>query len=104
MAAALRESGGAAIALSDKEILEAQSLIGRLAGVFAEPAAATSVAATKKLRDRGTIGTDDTVVCNLTGHGLKQPEAIEISEKQLTPIAPTLDTLREQIKRVNSSL
>ncbi|MGE5058121.1 MAG: pyridoxal-phosphate dependent enzyme, partial [Betaproteobacteria bacterium] len=50
--AALRESKGTAVAVTDSEILEAQFLIGRLAGVFAEPAAATSVAATKKLRDR----------------------------------------------------
>lgn len=97
--AALRESGGTAVALSDREILEAQLLTGRLAGVFAEPAAASSVAAAKKLRDRGTIGKDDTIVCNLTGHGLKQPEAIEISEKQLTPIVPTLDVLRERVGR-----
>jgi threonine synthase len=95
--AALRESGGTAVAVSDSEILEAQFLIGRLAGVFAEPAAATSVAATKKLRDRGTIGTEDTVVCNLTGHGLKQPEAIRFSEKEFTPIAPTLEALRSRI-------
>ena len=85
--------------MSDREVLEAQALTGSLAGIFAEPAAATSVGAAKKLRDRGTIGTDDTVVCNLTGHGLKQPEAIEISEKQLTPIVPTLDVLRERVGR-----
>ena len=41
--ASLRESAGTAVAVSDKKILEAQALIGRLAGVFAEPAAATSV-------------------------------------------------------------
>ena len=97
--AALRESGGTAVALSDREILEAQAVIARLAGVFAEPAAATSVAAARKLRAKGSIGADDIVVCNLTGHGLKQPEAIKISEKQLTPIAPTLDALRERIVR-----
>jgi threonine synthase len=67
-------------------------------------AAETPVAAAKKLRDYGTIGAGDVVVCNLTGHGLKQPEAIGISEKQFTPIVPTLDALRAKIKRVNSSL
>jgi len=95
--AALRESKGTAVAVTDSEILEAQFLIGRLAGVFAEPAAATSVAATKKLRGRGAIGTDDTVVCNLTGHGLKQPEAVRFSEKEFTPIVPTLEALRSRI-------
>lgn len=97
--AALRESGGTAVALSDAEILDAQALTGCLAGIFAEPAAAASVAAAKKLRDAGVIRRDDTVVCNLTGHGLKQPEAVHFSEKEFAPIAPTLDALREQIER-----
>jgi threonine synthase len=97
--AALRESKGTAVALSDTEILEAQFLTGSLAGIFAEPAAAISVAAAKKLRSAGVIGRDDLVVCNLTGHGLKQPEAIRISKEDLRPIAPTLEALREQVRR-----
>jgi threonine synthase len=97
--AALRESNGTAVALTDPEILEAQSLVGRLAGIFAEPAAATSVAAVKKLRDAGVIKADDLVICNLTGHGLKQPEAIQISQEELRPIAPTLEALRERVRR-----
>jgi threonine synthase len=97
--AALKESGGMAVALSDGEILQAQALIGSLAGIFAEPAAATSVAAAKKLRDRGVVDRDDIVVCNLTGHGLKQPEAIRLSETEFAPIAPTLNALREKIGR-----
>jgi threonine synthase len=97
--AALRESKGTAVALSDEEILEAQFLTGSLAGIFAEPAAATSVAAAKKLRAAGVVGPDDLVVCNLTGHGLKQPEAVRIPDSELRPIAPTLEALRDQIKR-----
>jgi threonine synthase len=95
--AALRESAGTAVALSDEEILEAQALTGSLSGIFAEPAAATSVAAAKKLRDLGVISPDDTVVCNLTGHGLKQPEAMRFTEHEFTPIAPTLDALRHEV-------
>jgi threonine synthase len=96
---ALRESNGTAVALSDQEILEAQALTGSLAGVFAEPAAATSVAAAKKLRDAGVIDADEIVICNLTGHGLKQPEAIRLSEKEFESIPPTLEALRGQVKR-----
>jgi len=96
---ALRESGGTAVAASDAEIIEAQALTATRAGIFAEPAAATSVAVAKKLRAAGTIGPGDVVVCNLTGHGLKQPEAIRLSEEELTPIPPTLESLREQIQR-----
>ena len=97
--ASLRESGGTAVALSDREIFEGQVILARLAGVFAEPAAATSVAAAKKLRDRGVIDRDDIVVCNLTGHGLKQPDSIQVSETEFAPIAPTLNALREKIGR-----
>jgi threonine synthase len=97
--AALRESGGTAAAVSDGEILEAQALIGRLAGIFAEPAAAVSVAVAKKLRDSGVIVADEVVVCNLTGHGLKQPDALNLAEEELVPIAPTLKALREQLAR-----
>ena len=97
--AALRESNGTAVAVSDGEILEAQSLTAKLGGIFAEPAAATSVAAAKKLRAAGTIKADDVVVCNLTGHGLKQPEAIQIAEKEFAPIAPTLAALRERMRK-----
>jgi threonine synthase len=101
--AAIRESKGTAAAVSDQEILEAQRLTGHLAGVFAEPAAVTSVAVAKKLRDNGVIGKDDVVVCNLTGHGLKQPEAIGLSEEELVPIAPMLGALRERILRSNET-
>lgn len=96
--AALRESKGTAVPLSDDAILEAQALTGRLAGIFAEPAAATSVAAAKRLRDTGVIA-DDLVVCNLTGHGLKQPEAISSPDDHLKTIPPTLEALSEQLKR-----
>jgi len=102
--AALRESHGTAVALTDEEILEAQFLTGSLAGVFAEPAAATSVAAARKLRAAGTINADDVVVCNLTGHGLKQPAAVRLTDKELRPIAPTLQALREQIKKAEDSV
>jgi threonine synthase len=102
--AALRESNGTAVALSDEEILEAQSLTGRLAGIFAEPAAATSVAAARRLRSTGVIGPDELVVCNLTGHGLKQPEAIRIEDRELKPISPTLAALSGLLKRIGSAV
>jgi len=97
--AALRASKGAAVALSDEEILSAQSLLARRAGIFAEPAAAISVAAAKKLAETGTIQKDETVVCNITGHGLKQPSAVQVVNAALKPIAPTLDALEQRIRK-----
>jgi threonine synthase len=64
---AIRASKGTAVSFNDEEILEAQMLLGRFAGVFAEPAGAISVAAARRLRQKGTIGRDDTIICNITG-------------------------------------
>ena len=95
---AIRGSKGTAVALSDGEILGAQSLLARLAGIFAEPAGAISVAAARKLREQGIISQGDLVVCTITGHGLKQPSAISIPEEELRPIAPDLDALRKRLQ------
>jgi len=95
---AVRASKGTAAAFNDDEILEAQSLLGRFAGVFAEPAAAVSLAAARRLRERGILGRDEIVVCNITGSGLKQPSSIRFSEEELRPIAPTLTALRQHLE------
>jgi threonine synthase len=94
---AIRGSKGTAVALGDDEILEAQSLLAKLAGVFAEPAGAISVAAARKLRTQNVIGKDDMVVCNITGHGLKQPSVVRLSDDDLRPIKPDIDALRSRL-------
>jgi threonine synthase len=99
--AAVRESHGVAVSVSDAEILEAQRLIAKMAGIFAEPAAATSVAAAAKLRAAGLIKAEDIVVCNVTGHGLKQPDACCFEQQEFAPIAPTLAALRQQLAALN---
>jgi threonine synthase len=96
--AAIRASNGTGVTLSDHEILEAQLLLARLAGIFAEPAGAISVAAAGKLRRQGVIQQNELVVCTITGHGLKQPSAIRVSEEELRPIPPTLESLRERVE------
>jgi len=65
-----RQFGWLAGDVTEEEILDAQRRLAG-AGYFVEPAAATSLAAVKKLRDAGTIGSDDSVVLMLTGSGLK---------------------------------
>jgi threonine synthase len=79
---AIRESGGTAETVTDKEILEAQKMLARSEGLFVEPASASSIAGLKKLFEAGKIDKDEAVVCVTTGHGLKDPDiAIKISEK-----------------------
>lgn len=68
------ESGGRIDAVSDEEILDAQRDLARMEGVFCEPASAASVAGIRKLVREGAIDPGGTIVCVLTGHGLKDPE------------------------------
>jgi threonine synthase len=96
---ALRASKGTAVALSEDEIIEAQSNVARYAGIFAEPAGSISIAAARRLREQGVIQKDDLVVCNITGHGLKQPSAIRVADEELRSIPPILESLRERIQR-----
>jgi len=83
--AASRESGGWFAELSDEEILHVQKLLAQAEGVFCEPASAIALAGVLKDLELGRIGDGSTVVCTLTGHGLKDPDtAIAQSPKPLT--------------------
>jgi threonine synthase len=72
--AARDESGGAIGAVTDDEILEAYRALATLEGVFVEPASAAAVAGLLRAAEEGRIEPGETVVCTLTGHGLKDPE------------------------------
>jgi threonine synthase len=60
--------------VTDQEILDAKAQVGA-GGFGCEPASAASVAGAKKLRAEGVIAASDRVVCILTGHQLKDPDA-----------------------------
>jgi threonine synthase len=72
---AVRESGGAMINVTDEEILDAMRYTGRLAGVFAEPAAATAVAGLRRAAAEGIIARRATAVALITGNGLKDVQS-----------------------------
>jgi len=60
--------------VSDQEIMDAKARVGA-GGLGCEPASAASVAGAKRLREEGIIAPTDRVVCILTGHQLKDPNA-----------------------------
>jgi threonine synthase len=75
------ESGGKIDKVTDMEILQAYGQLGRLEGVFCEPASAASVAGVLKAATQQDIASGQTVVCVLTGNGLKDPDtAIRFSQ------------------------
>ncbi len=71
------ESGGDIDAVTDGEIIEAYIRLARDEGIFCEPASAASVAGVLKLAEYGEELSDLTVVCILTGIGLKDPTTVE---------------------------
>jgi len=76
------ESGGVIEAVSDEEIIEAYRFIASKEGIFCEPASAASFAGILKLSKRGFFNDGDTIVCTLTGNGLKDPDtALKVSEE-----------------------
>jgi threonine synthase len=73
-AKAAADSGGAILAVTDREILEAYRRVAR-EGLFAEMASAASVAGLLKIAAEGDqLERGSTIVCVLTGHGLKEPD------------------------------
>ena len=79
---AAEESKGFINAVSDEEILEAYKLVASTEGVFCEPASAASIAGVIKAHRRGLFKGGETIVCTLTGNGLKDPDtAIRASDK-----------------------
>jgi threonine synthase len=90
---AVLESRGFSLTVTDKEILSGQRLLAEKAGVFAEPAAAATVAALKKLRGSELLGRKEQVVLLITGHGLKDVEAAMKTIRIPASIEPTIDAL-----------
>jgi threonine synthase len=96
--AARDESGGLIEMVTDEEILAVQRLIVQLEGVFCEPASAAGVAGVRRLAAERRIGPEEVVVCVLTGHGLKDPDAVQAEEGSLTPIPADLGAIREAME------
>jgi threonine synthase len=67
-------SGGLIDAVTDRDILQAYRLLARQVGVFVELASAASVAGLLQSAAAGLVPAGSTVVCTVTGHGLKDPE------------------------------
>lgn len=98
--AALRESNGIAVDVSDDQILEAMKVLARHTGVFGEPAGVTGFAGLMKLAKQGAIKSDETVALVVSGSGLKDVKSAQKAVERPEAIKPDMDTL---IKYLDSS-
>jgi threonine synthase len=95
---AVRDSHGAAVSVSNEQILEAQKLLARLEGIFAEPSGVTSLACLIKLRDAGEIDENESIVVEVTGTGLKDPNIIAKNLPEIPSINPSMQELEGVLK------
>jgi threonine synthase len=87
-AKAMRESGGAAQAVSDEALVAGMRLLAETTGIFTETAGGVTVAAAQALAQRGHLRDDDEVVLCITGNGLKTTEAVRDALPEAPVIAP----------------
>lgn len=89
--AAQQQSEGWFATVTDQEILAAQQLLASKEGIFCEPASAASLAGLLNAIKEQKIEADSTIVCTLTGHGLKDPQiAIEQNQDALIKVSAQL--------------
>jgi threonine synthase len=101
---AANESGGRIDYVTDAEILDAYRTIAAKEGIFAEPASAASIAGVMKLKREGAFKGGETVVCVLTGHGLKDPNiAIQSVKGDPIVVEDTEQAVMDAIQRLEGA-
>ncbi len=88
---AVRRAAASVVSVPDAEILEAWERLAHTEGVFCEPSSAAGIAALERIRpERGAR-----VVCVITGHGLKDPAAVERVTSPPVAVDPDPDAIAE---------
>ncbi|HIE19023.1 TPA: threonine synthase [Candidatus Bathyarchaeota archaeon] len=100
---AIKSSNGLALSVSDQEIFAAEQSIARLEGIFAEPASSGTIAALKKAREESIIDRDESVICLITGSGLKATDVLQaLSKKRKSAMLGAELSTKEKILRLLS--
>jgi threonine synthase len=96
---AQKESGGWFDKFTDEQILAAQKMLSKYEGIFCEPASATSIAGALQDIGTGKIPEGSTIVCTLTGNGIKDPEIAmqQCSDAKPVTIEASLDAVKKAI-------
>ncbi|CUS03244.2 L-threonine synthase [Candidatus Promineifilum breve] len=102
--AAVKETGGAYVTVSDDEILTAIPALARGCGVFAEPAGATAYAGLVKAVEQGLVSADERIVVLNTGSGLKDVAGAMKGVERAGTQAYRVDADLEDLKRVMATI
>src|SRR5216684_3867813 len=97
-----KESGGSGEHATDEEIVEGMLLLARTEGIFTETAGGVTVAAARKLIERGVIPRDESIVLCITGNGLKTPDALQDRLDAHVKINPSLSAFDRALADLKS--
>jgi threonine synthase len=96
----LADTGGAAAAVSDQEVVEGMKLLAETEGLFAETAGGTTIAALKRLVENGTILPDELTVAFISGAGPKTQEAVADHLVAAIHIDPSVASFEQQLSQL----
>lgn len=106
--AAVKETDGAYISVSDQEILGAIPTMARAAGIFGEPAGAAAYAGLVKAVQQGLVRADERIVVLNTGNGLKDVTSAMTAVDQVGTrphrVTPDIDSLRQVMKNIRQDV
>jgi threonine synthase len=94
--AAIQATNGIVEEVTDDELMSAKREIDRM-GIGCEPASATTLAGVRKLRAAGVMRESERVVCVLTGHVLKDPDA-NMKDARIIEIEPDVSAVERALK------
>jgi threonine synthase len=96
--AAITQSGGCCLTVTDAEIMAAQARLARQSGVYAEPAAAATLAALATPGAQAFLRPEWQIVLLVTGHGLKDTAAALAHVTMPTAVAPDIAAVRQRLE------
>ena len=92
--AAIYDSSGTAVAVTEEAILRTQRWLAQYEGIFGEPSGTTGLAGLETLVERGVIDSSDRIVVAITGIGFKDPEVLKKEISLAPPIFPKITELK----------
>lgn len=98
----LRQLGGRGFAVEDEEVFEMQQTMLSNEGIYCEPAGATALSGLRKAVKLGVVSNDETIVCLVTGHGFKDPDAVHRAAAKHVPMLVDAQQLRDKLEEIAS--
>ncbi|HVP05215.1 MAG TPA: threonine synthase [Dehalococcoidia bacterium] len=100
----MKDSNGAATAVTDDEVVEGIRLLAETEGIFAETAGGVVISGLRRLVREGTVHPDEVVVAFITGAGLKTQEAVAGALQPPLTIEPTIESFEQAFEDREGSL